>query len=44
VAERFPLAKRLAVRVGKMVLILMLRANSGANPNFPRLDIVAAAF
>jgi hypothetical protein len=31
-------------RVGKMVLILMLKANSGANPNSPWLDIVAAAF
>jgi hypothetical protein len=27
-----------------MVLILMLKANSGANPNPPWLDIVAAAF
>jgi hypothetical protein len=44
VAERFPLAKRSSVRVRKMLLILMLKVNSGANPNSPWLDIVAAAF
>ena len=33
VAEHFPPAKSGWLRVKKMVLILMLRANSGANPN-----------
>jgi hypothetical protein len=44
VAEHFPHANRTLVRVKKMVWILLLRANSGANPNPPWLDIVAAAF
>ncbi|XIA68031.1 hypothetical protein ACFIOY_28260 [Bradyrhizobium sp. TZ2] len=44
VAERFPHADRQSVRVRKMVSILLLRANSGANLNRPWLDIVAAAF
>ena len=44
VAERFPHANRLSVRVKKMVSILMLRANSGANLNSPWLDCRPAAF
>jgi hypothetical protein len=32
-AEHFPHANRRSFRVEKMVLILMLRANSGANLN-----------
>jgi hypothetical protein len=44
VAERFPHANRRPVRVKKMVLILMLKANSGINPNSPWLDFDTAAF
>jgi hypothetical protein len=35
VAEHFPHANRYSFRVKKMVLILMLRTNSGANLNSP---------
>jgi len=44
VAERFPHANRRSGRVRKMVSLLMLRANSGANLNRPWLEHVAAAF
>jgi hypothetical protein len=44
VAERSPHANRWSARVRKMVWILVLKANSGANPNSPWFDIVAAAF
>jgi hypothetical protein len=44
VAERFPYANRPTVRVKKMVLILMLRANSGANLNLLWLDFTLRRF
>jgi hypothetical protein len=40
VAEHFPHANRSSFRVKKMVLILMLRANPGANPNSLWLEMV----
>jgi hypothetical protein len=40
----FSARESLSGRVRKMVSILMLRANSGANLNRSRLELVAAAF
>jgi hypothetical protein len=37
VAEHFPRANRPSFRVEKIVLILLVRTNSGANPNSLRL-------
>jgi hypothetical protein len=37
VAERLPDANEPSVRVNELVLILLVRANSGANPNSPWL-------
>jgi hypothetical protein len=42
VAEHFPHANRSSFRAKKIVLSLILRANSGANPNSPWFDIPAA--
>jgi hypothetical protein len=41
VAEHFPHANRPSFRVKKMVLILMLRANPGANLNSLWLDVIS---
>jgi hypothetical protein len=44
VAEHFPHANRCRFASRKWSLILMLRANSGANLNSPWLELIAAAF
>src|SRR5437879_5149367 len=44
VAEHFPHANRASLRVEKMILILMLRANSGGRPEFALADGAARGF
>jgi hypothetical protein len=44
VAEHFPRAKRPSFRVKKMILILMLRANSSLSPNPSGSMLFPAAF
>jgi hypothetical protein len=44
VAELFSARESLSIRVRKTVSILKLRANSGANLNRSRLEVLAAAF
>src|ERR1700688_4019635 len=44
VAEHFPHANRPSLRVEKMILILMLRANSGVNLNSLWLTVLRGGF